>query len=134
MGNRDLQARRYTSSDKEIVDSWYKSRNQPSIPDHLLPAFGAIVDGHAAGFLYVTDGGIALIENYITPEGISHFDRSEALDLVTECLIKKAEELNVVRVMCLTQSQAIYERAVKFGFDDIGSFRVLGKNLLRGKK
>lgn len=115
--------------DKEKLDAFYESRNMPSLPSNLIPQIGYIVDGHAAGFLYVADGGLAFIENFISNEKVYASDRQKALDLVTEALINKARELNVLKLLAFTTAQVIYERCLRYDFRDMGNYRMCVKDL-----
>lgn len=124
-----MKVRRYTPQDKTQIDSWYSKRNLEIIPDSLLPEVGFIIDNVAAGFLYKTDGGIALIENYITSPDVNYVDRDLGLEEVTKALIENARESGFDRVMAITTLQSVYTRALSHGFDDYGNFRILNKVL-----
>jgi hypothetical protein len=124
-----MQLKRFTSDDLDEMNSWYKGRNMPELPLESLPEVGFIVKGLACGFIYNMEDKIGLIEGYITPNNVNHRERDEALDLVTQSLLSAAKDLNLNKIMVLTQAQAIYERALKFGFQNIGSFQVMSKDL-----
>lgn len=124
----NMKARSYQKSDKEQLDSFYHSRNMPTLPESFLPKHGAIVDGLAAGFLYLSEGNLAFIEGLISMDHVPTMDRSRALDLVTEMLLEDAKRLNVKKVMAYTESQAVLNRAISFGFNYIGEFQILSKD------
>ncbi len=119
-----MNIRPYTSDDKQMLDELYLSRDMTPLPTEFLPKHGVIVPGVAAGFLYLAEAGLCFIEGYISNRYCSQYERSLALDAITEALAEKAKELGVKKLMALTQSQAIYERSLKLKFADMGSYQV----------
>lgn len=115
----------YTYKYKPMLDHWWKLHNLPTIPKASLPNCGYLVQGLAAGFLYQTDSDVAFIENFISNPKAPWNQRGAALDAVTQSLVEFAKSTGIRHLMALTTSQAIYERAVRFGFKPQGAFQVL---------
>ena len=88
-----MEVRKYNPSDYFTVASWWSKQKWPVIPSDHLPEHGFIVDGIAAGFLYKTDSKFALLEFVIANPDTSKEDRSKALDLVIDSLLKSNRPL-----------------------------------------
>lgn len=119
----------FIPNDFKQICGWFKKRGlpKPSLKD--LPMTGFIVDGIAAGFVYISDGSLGLIDCYISNPGSKKQDRSDALDLITERLVGAAKNLGCIRVKCDTQLNEIAIRALKHGFKEVGSFRSFIKEI-----
>lgn len=118
-------AERYKPEHYAQVKGWWEAYGQPVIPEASLPKVGFIVQGLAAGFLYQTDSDLALAENFITDPVSYWADRSAALDAILEAITAYATQSGFRHVLGLTTSQAMYERCLRFGFRDNGTFQVL---------
>ena len=111
------------------MDLWYTARGISVPPASALPKIGFIVDNIAAGFLYQTDSSVTLLEGFITNQDTTQAERDAGLDQIVKALMAEADTLGATTVLAMTQSQAIYNRACKFGFSDIGAFQLLTKAL-----
>lgn len=123
------EVRVFRGEDKGMLDSWWEAHNLPLIPLSSLPATGYMVQGVAAGFLYLTNSDVAFIENYISNPKAIYVERQAALDAVTARLIECAMQNGYNYLVALTQSQAIYERALRFGFSNAGAYQTMNKDL-----
>lgn len=126
------ETRRYTPADHAELSNWWTAHNLPIIPPNALPVVGFMVQGVAAGFLYQTDSDVALVENFISNPASHWDDRQTALDSITQHLIDYARFKGRLYLMAMTQSQAIFDRALHFGFKPNGAFHVLNLDLSQG--
>jgi GNAT superfamily N-acetyltransferase len=120
LGILSLEARAFTEGDYPIIAEWYKARGFPLLPLHMLPQNGAVVEGAAAGFLYLTDSPIAWMEWIVTnPEASG---RGEAIKAVVEHLHKVAKDNNCAAIMCTVNSETLISVYKDCGFDvtDVG--------------
>jgi hypothetical protein len=131
MSREIMQARKFNiTEDFSQMLSWYQERGSDCPSAELIPPTGAIVDGCAAGFLYVTEENqIGLLEGYITNQLANHEDRKRALDLVTAYLIEEAKQKKILRLMSFTSVQTIFDLAIKNEFNYVGSYHCLAKVL-----
>lgn len=95
----------------------------------LFPVTGFIVEKVAAGFLYITDSSVSIIDCYISNPKADLKSRSNALDAITRALITCAKEYDTKVLKCDTQLEAIKSRAVKHGFKPVGSFDAFAMEL-----
>lgn len=105
-----------TPEDLETLDKWFKSHGMDPITAHYLPKTGFIVDGVAAGFLYVTDSAVGWIENLISNKATSVEERNTALDLVVQAALSHAKSIGLECVVGFTELAPVADRAEKLGF------------------
>ena len=120
-----MKLRRYKAEDKAELDQWFQAHGMVPTEAAFFPPLGFICPGVAVGFVAQTDSGVALMDHYLTNPLASYKERQDALDSITEALLGAASTLGYKRIVALTTAQGIYERALRFGFQDIGNFRVL---------
>lgn len=117
--------RRYLKSDLEVVNAWHVAHRKPELTAEVLPGFGLLVPGVAAGFAYITDSSVALLENYITNPAADSLARHSALVDITSGLIAHCREAGMGMVLALTQDESVAQRARETGLRDLGSYMML---------
>lgn len=100
----------------QVADWWFEQK-WPIIDTKHLPRIGFIVDGYCAGFLYQTDSAFGLLEFVIANPKTDKEERSKALDLLLETLIKQAKELNIKSLFTSLEHPKLLERYKKHGFN-----------------
>lgn len=109
--------------------SWFHARNMPAPALEYLPTNGVIVPGVAAGFVYLTDTPVCILDCFITnPEAPSE-ERSAALDLITIRLEAFARAHGAKLLICTTKHESLKDRAIELGFNDLGPSFSLGKEI-----
>jgi hypothetical protein len=106
-----------TAGDYAVITAWYKAHRIAVPPQELLPPVGYIVEGVAAGFLYRTDGGIGILENFITNPQTRYDDRNIALSDITSELILEAEKAGLKMLYAISCIPAVSSRALQHGFE-----------------
>jgi hypothetical protein len=102
--------------DYETLTVWWDGHGVEHTPDNLLPAFGLVVPGVCAGFLYQTDSDLALIEGLISNPETSAQIRDEALDDLVTALCVQARTLGYQAISGFTQVPRVASRAQRHGF------------------
>jgi hypothetical protein len=121
--------RPYAASDLSEINGWYAARNFPPVPREKLPENGRIVPGVAAGFLYLTDSSIALLEGYVTNPSAGLRQRSCAIDEITRALLTEAKIRGASEVVAICAARGIERRAQAHGMRTIGIFAMAAKRL-----
>jgi hypothetical protein len=111
------------------VASWFTARSLPIPSHHSLPTNGFIVPGVAAGFLYLTDSDVSILDCFISNPKTTEVERDEALDSIAHHLIACASLHDTKILICNTTLKAIKDRAVFLGFTDTGTHFALAKEL-----
>ena len=106
----------------KMLCSWWHAYGFPEIPEDMLPTYGLVVPGVAAGFLIATDCNLGLLEYYIGNPQAKKEHRDLALDQITRGLLKYGESIGISNFKCDTQIPAIKNRAERFGFVLVGEF------------
>ena len=111
------------------IKEWFALRELPVPSHHSLPTNGFIVPGVAAGFIYLTDSDVSILDCFISNPLTTDVDRDEALDSIAKHLIACAELHDTKILICNTVLKAIKDRAVYLGFTDTGMHFSLAKEL-----
>jgi hypothetical protein len=114
--------------DRVQIEQWYLDQGQ-ELKGAKFPKVGFIAEGVAAGFLYQTDGGFALVEGFITNPDAPMRDRMIGLEMVTELLILEAEKLGVKHLVGMTQRKSIGRLGKRHGFRDLGEYRMFAREI-----
>lgn len=117
-----MWVRAVNENDFKDISYWACQRGIALEPSSFFPKHGFIVQAVAAGFIYLTDSNLAIIDCYVANPRSEKSVRNEALDLITRELIKTAKELGYTIIKCDTQIDAVKERAKHHGFKSIGMF------------
>lgn len=120
----DKRVRAYNGAqDYEQLKSWYLKRNQEVMPSQFIPWTGFIVDGVAAGFLYLTQVPIGILDNFISHPDSDPEIRDWALDKITERLVEMAKECGTEMIRCDTEIDSVANRAKKHGFQQTANLK-----------
>jgi hypothetical protein len=115
----------YESADFAAIARWHEEQGVIAPARDLLPSVGLVAPGEAAGFLYCTDGGIALLEGLVANPRVGPRARSRALDDVVRGLVDEARKGGFRHALGFTQHRAVAERCVRTGARLIGHRELL---------
>lgn len=121
--------RRYEAKDYDRLVAMFHSHNLSAPPPSHLPSIGFIEDDTAAGFIYLTDSAIAIIDNFVTAKQSKREERDKALDEIVVSLLDAAKSAGCEIVKCDTTIHAVKQRATAHGFDCIGSYQVFSRSV-----
>lgn len=117
-------------SDYPQIYSWFEKRKMPRPPHWVFSDEGFIVPAVAAGFLYLTNSGVAHIDCYISNPDQPKWLRNQSLWEITKTIVLKAEhEFNIKMLCCNTKIKAIELMAREFGFVSNGQNAMFSKPL-----
>ncbi len=117
--------RRYEQTDLEELSRWCVAQGHPAPDIYALPLTGFIEPGVAAGFLYLTDSSGALMGGFVTNREASPEARNLALEVIAKAVIDAADGLGVATLTITTIEPSIVERAKRHGFQDVGRYTML---------
>ena len=113
----------------EEINEWNNSWKLSLVSLSDLPRVGYIVRGAAAGFLYQTDSNVCFLEGFISNKYCEKGLRKEALDLISDELVKAAVNFGFKKIVAKTRLKAIAERCENYAFQDKGIFAVYLKEV-----
>lgn len=67
------------AKDADTVAAWLRPRGMAMVPKAELPETGFIVDGVAVAFVYMADGGLAIIDRLVTNPMSTPDERNDAV-------------------------------------------------------
>lgn len=105
--------RRFEPADIDEINGWYEARGLPRLERWAFPENGFIEPGVAAGFLYLTDSGLALLEGVVTNPAAEAKSRHAALGEIGASLIDEARRRDVKRLLGICRDRGIADRAVE---------------------
>jgi hypothetical protein len=116
---------RIKRSDMTVIDGWYALRGLPIPAYENMSDLGFICDGRVAGWLYLTNSNLAMIEGIIAdPRTVPGF-RKESLQKLIGYLIDQAHYLGYEQIIGISQSKSIFNIGKKFGFKIVDSFKLM---------
>jgi hypothetical protein len=124
-----VKIRPYTDNDYREMVSWFNLRQLPSPKASHLPKVGYFAPGAAAGFLYMTDSAVCLLDTFIANPDCENAKRDSAINLIAAHLINAARSHGFETIICSSGSYSIKSRAEKLGFKKLGQETVFAKEL-----
>lgn len=101
----------------EVLSGWWQGHGQTPPPPEILPPTGALVPGICAAFLYVANAKVGFLDWYISnPKYSDKKRKNEALDYVSQALLKIAAKLELKRLTATTDMVRPVQRAMASGF------------------
>jgi hypothetical protein len=101
---------------REQVERWWRLHGVAPVEPGFLSDEGFIVPGIAAGWLYLTNSKMALIENLTANPEVDEATRSEAIDRVVRRIVDEAQDFGAKVICGFTQIPAVIGRAERLGF------------------
>lgn len=124
--------KRFIESDYKEIAHWFQAWGVTPPPIGILSDIGIIVPGVAAGFLYLTNSQMGIIDCLVSNPDASKEERNHAIHLIGERLLEMARSTDCIRVKCNTRIGSVMERAKQFGFVETGEFTCLTKEMSHG--
>lgn len=120
-----------------LLQLWWSERKFNCPPLELMPQTGYLVSLNdqavCAGFLTLTDAGVAVMGHFVSDPRVPGEHRHGALDLLISKLIDKAKQSQFKYLFCSTNLPDLEERFKRHGFEMTDSkINVYGRNLCRG--
>lgn len=100
----------------DMLKEWWEARNLMPVPQECLPAYGAVVDGIVAGFLYQTDSKVCMIENLISDKRSAKDERRRAIDSLIKHICQEAKRQGFNYVIGYTISDRLIRDQSRWGF------------------
>lgn len=113
--------RAFQAEDLNEINGWLVERGINPVPLSILPETGFLVVNVACGFLYSTDSKLCLLDFYISNPKIPREKRKEALDEITEALLKEAKKKGFEIAQAASSEETIKDRCKRFNFLPLGS-------------
>lgn len=118
-----MDLREYKFCDFDIIRSWLQSHNHVEINRDTLPENGLIAFTKerdiAVGFLRLCEGDLSIIESFVTNPTAGFKEKKEAIDLLVMKLTKLSGKLGRKKIIGLSRTSSILNRAKKLGFIEI---------------
>lgn len=90
-----------------LLETWLKPRGLTMISEEQLPAFGLVIPTAAMAFVYMADGGLALIDRLVTNPMSSPGEKETASVHVFEGLIAHARLNGAKQIIAFSQRPSI---------------------------
>ncbi len=111
---------KYTPKDYPILCKWYAARKLATPSSDGLSTLGFIADNRVAGFLYLTNSNIALIDGLISNPDTSAELRKESLVRLAGTLVDTAMTLGYTNIIAVTKSSSVKRICERLGFRNDG--------------
>lgn len=111
-----MAIRKYTKHDYPMIASWFKERGKPVPSQDLLSDLGFIADERVAGWIYITNSSLAMIENVISNPNTVPSLRRESTKRLCSTLVESAMVLGFNNIFAISNHPAIEKICKDMGF------------------
>lgn len=116
-----FKGRFYKSDDYPMLKDWWAGhRDWTPVPEEMLPNLGVIVSTDdkdlCAGFLYITNSKMCLMEWVVSNPKAPREGRGESIDFLLEALKTIAKEKGYSVIFTMTGHPVFKSRLVQHGF------------------
>lgn len=109
---------RFKHGHYDIIKKWYKARKQTVPARACLSDVGFIADGRAAGWLYLTNSNIAMIEGIVSDPNTVPSLRRASLNKLIGILVDTAVSLGYTNIIGLSNHPGISRVGARYGFKE----------------
>lgn len=106
--------------DYQRMAMWSEERSFPMIPKELLPPVGVMIEKDdnpvCAGFLYYTNGGVAILDHLISDRKVDRPIRDQCIDYMITYLTQIARENGFKMLSAATNLGGLSKRYEEHGF------------------
>lgn len=117
-----MKAIKFTHPDHYLTLIYWARERQSHIPtSEEMPQQGIVIlndnqEPICMGFIRRIEGGLGMIDGYISDKNAPAIERNEALSLLTEEIINLSKELGLSGLLAITVDAHTLERSLKHGF------------------
>ena len=130
MNASDAPLRMWTREDYPILHGWWSGHGFPPVPERLLPPLGVIYEDHAAGWLYLDNGGtgVAMMEWLVTNPAARPLSAARALSKVITFLKSEAKRMDYAIILSTCRQASLARLLNREGFQttDTDMIHLLG--------
>lgn len=110
--------KRYKPTDYAGIVSWYKARGLSAPPKDSLSTMGFVADNRVAGWLYLTNSNVALIEGVISNPYTVPSLRRASLQKLAGVMVDSALSLGYTTIKVDTNHPSIQKIVTDMGFKE----------------
>jgi len=115
-----MHVKKFSNRHKGHISGWLNLRDLDEELVNDLPELGFIAFNQevAVGTMFLRDieGNYAMIDSAITNPKASPIVRDEAMDLLTDAILKEAKLLKIKKLLIFTRDPNVIARATNWGF------------------
>lgn len=108
--------KRITTDHYPLIRSWYEARNKPCPSVETLSNTGYMADGRVAGWLYLTNSNVAMVDGIISDPNTVPSLRRESLQKLSGFLVDMALMLGYTNIFGMTKHPSLDQMGKKLGF------------------
>ena len=106
-----------------LYQKWAAARGYPELDLGTLSTVGFVADGIVAGFLFVSDGGTAFVDGYMSDPESDKAKRAEAIEAIGCAILQVAGTLpDIKRLVFASPSPSLAEHAKQHGFETVAGW------------
>lgn len=104
-------------SDYSTACEWWKGRGFPCLPKHVLPDTGSIVEDFCLGYLFLSNGGLCMIEFVVGNPDKHGIELHNALTILLKDLVRKAKNNGCTMVFSSVKNKSLIKIMERVGFN-----------------
>jgi hypothetical protein len=117
-----MKLRNYEQSDYATIESWCFLRKVDPMLEADLPDTGLYVEDHAVGFIIMMSNNYVMLDFFITNPMSSKEDRTTALDLIMNEVIKRCKFFKIRKIIATSNLKATKDVCERHGLKSVGEF------------
>jgi hypothetical protein len=112
-----------TPDDYATLESWWEGHGWAPVPQRVLPPLGILYREHAAGWLYMDNGGtgVAMMEWLVTNPEARPLSAARALTQVVDFLKSEAKRMNYPMILTTCRQPSLARLLHRAGFQTTDS-------------
>lgn len=111
-----MNIRAYKSSDYATLSQWWEAYNWTPPPEDSLPSSGIVVEGVCAGFLYITNSKMGIMEWIVGNPDASKEARAEAIEKTITAIQGMARGFGIKYLFSSIKHPNLIEHYERAGF------------------
>ena len=111
-----MNCRPIQKSDYATACEWWKGREVPCVPEIVIPPTGAIVEDFCLGYLFLSNGGLCMIEFVVGNPAKHGIELHNAVTILLKDLLRQAVENGCPMVFSAVKNKSLIKIMERVGF------------------
>ena len=112
-----MNCRPISSSDYSTACKWWEGRGFPCLPESVLPPTGCIIEDYCLGYLYLSNGGLCMIEFVVGNPDKHGIELHSAIMTLLRDLVEQAKYAGCTMIFSSVKNKSLIKIMQRVGFN-----------------